>query len=269
MSEIFARVDGDRFPSGRAQPASFIPKSARSGSLPVMLGVLVAGGLVGAAAFALLPRFTAAPVAAPARIVSRLELKPAAVTEPKVRTPVAAVAEAAPSSAGVSTTPIAAVALAEPPAHVDPRSPSPVPAPATKPAVSVAEAPVRPVPPSIDQDLSLSLPPPSTQALNCERTMTAAECRGAVTEADRHLRVIYDNAVKRGLTRFILVEYQARWSELRRRKTANGNELIAGYSALAYDLEREDAKPGDVDGGTRAPGRSALNARSASQLPSR
>jgi hypothetical protein len=109
------------------------------------------------------------------------------------------------------------------------------PAHPAKPRVQLAEGqPARARPATVVRE-----PMPVAQPASCERDAAGAGCRQAVIQADRHLRAVYESAIRRGVSRTVLVDYRDRWADLRERQTDEPARLIDSYGALAYDLGRE------------------------------
>ena len=115
----------------------------------------------------------------------------------------------------------------------------------------------------------IRLPIPTAQPRSCSQNAAGDECRRAVIQADRHLRAVYETAIRRGVPRSTLVDYRDRWSELRDSETDNPTRLIQSYGALAYDLGREPAHPDDQSASPRRRGRSSPSAQADSPLPLR
>jgi hypothetical protein len=108
---------------------------------------------------------------------------------------------------------------------------------------------------------------PTAQPASCEQDAEGDACRRAVIEADRHLRSVYESAIRRGVARGVLVDYRDRWADLRDRHTENPTRLIESYGALAYDLGRETPGPDDQDDSPRPKNRSGLRALADLLLP--
>jgi hypothetical protein len=103
------------------------------------------------------------------------------------------------------------------------------------------------------------------QPASCERDANSEDCRHAVTQADRHLRAVYQRAFERGVSRKVLVDYRDRWADLRERNDEDPVRLIQSYGALAYDLGRETAD--EQDAAPRQKSRSGLSALADLLLP--
>jgi hypothetical protein len=113
--------------------------------------------------------------------------------------------------------------------------------------------------------IRLAVPQPMAQPASCEQDADGEGCRQAMVQADRHLRAVYENAIRRGVSRDVLVDYRDRWADLRDRHTDDPTRLIESYGALAYDLGRETAD--DQDDAPRPRGRSGLKALADLLLP--
>jgi hypothetical protein len=108
--------------------------------------------------------------------------------------------------------------------------------------VAHAKAPAHPARPKIQLAKARAVPRgamPIAQPASCERDALGVGCRRAVIQADRHLRAVYESAIRRGVPREVLVDYRDRWADLRDRQTDQPARLIESYGALAYDLGRE------------------------------
>jgi len=60
-------------------------------------------------------------------------------------------------------------------------------------------------------------PEPTAQPAGCDQNVESEGCRRAVIQADRHLRAVYQEAFRRGVSRDVLVDYRDRWADLRGR----------------------------------------------------
>ena len=108
-------------------------------------------------------------------------------------------------------------------------------------------------------------PPAMAQPASCEKNAVGTGCRRAVVQADRHLRDVYERAIRRGVPRTVLVDYRDRWANLRDNETDNPVHLIEDYGALAYDLGREAKDDGESAARRRDP--SGLRALADALLP--
>ena len=97
-------------------------------------------------------------------------------------------------------------------------------------------------------------PPAMAQPASCEHDSVGPGCRRAMVQADRHLRDVYQSAIRRWVPRAVLVDYRDRWTDLRDSESDNPARLIQGYGALAYDLGREARDEGEGAHRRRAPG---------------
>ncbi len=155
---------------------------------------------------------------------------PSAPTAPG---PVPVVLASAPSPTTAVTPPLVVADAAPPPstrgaAELAPARPASIaPARPRQPRIAAARAPPR--------HPALAMAQPAS----CEHDAAGLGCRRAVIQADRHLRDIYANAIRRGVPREVLVDYRDRWVELRDTETDDPRRLIQSYGALAYDLGRE------------------------------
>jgi hypothetical protein len=80
------------------------------------------------------------------------------------------------------------------------------------------------------------------QPASCERDSRGEACHQAVLRADEHLRDVYQQAVRRGVSSEVLGGYRSRWASLRDQRSEDPTRLIEGYGAMAYDLGRENAR---------------------------
>jgi hypothetical protein len=80
------------------------------------------------------------------------------------------------------------------------------------------------------------------QPASCQRDARGEDCRNAVIQADQHLRDVYDQAARRGVSQDVLVDYRRRWAGLRDQKSDDPARLIEGYGAMAYELGRENPR---------------------------
>ena len=93
--------------------------------------------------------------------------------------------------------------------------------------------------PAVEKALRRREPTPMAQPASCVRNASGPGCRKAVIQADRHLRNVYQTAIRRGVPREVLIDYRDRWADLRETDNDDPAHLIQGYGALAYDLGRE------------------------------
>jgi len=74
----------------------------------------------------------------------------------------------------------------------------------------------------------------------CSRFASQAWClRGSISGADDRLRDAYDDAVRAGVPRDILVDVRSDWKRLRGRANRDPQALIRGYSLLTQELRAE------------------------------
>jgi hypothetical protein len=260
MSEIFARAGVDQPAPGLRRPAAVAALRPSRGNGPsVTLLTAAAAGLIGLGAGAFVIR-TPAPAASP-------EAKVAIQSQPETRPPLQPPASATPSItlAQAAPAPVAEAAPAK--------------ASVAKPAPSAAKTAARarakfrlklarlggPRAAEAKPPIRLGVPQPAAQPASCEQDAEGDDCRVAVIQADRHLRAVYESAIRRGVSRDVLVDYRDRWSDLRDRHTEDPSRLIESYGALAYDLGRETA--GEQDDAPRPRGRSGLRALADLLLP--
>jgi hypothetical protein len=282
MSEIFARAGEERPEPGLRPPESGLrpglqlrepdlqlsepglrlpdvgtPMQHRDtrGPSAIVMGAVVFAALIGFGAGSLLNRPHPAPVLP----------EPATANLPEPQAPGPATAPAPP--------PIAVAQAAAEPA----RDPAPVAAqPAAKPSAVAEKAAVRPRTNSrlrhpytkaAGAKPPIRLPIPTAQTRSCSQDAAGDECRRAVVQADRHLRAVYETAIRRGVPHATLIDYRDRWSELRDSETDNPTRLIQSYGALAYDLGRESAHQDDQPDSPRRRGRSSVDAQADLPLP--
>jgi hypothetical protein len=208
-----------------------------------------------AAIFAPLPR----PVAAPA------SAKPAAMAaRPGRRIPLwvillGAVALAALIGSLAFLTPLTRRTVPEPPARSTSPRPAPPPVatalPAAQPAIMPSvprPAPRRVAAPTHQRVAAASAPtrtrtpvrapsptptPAPSRGDRCPRNATEAWClHGTITNADNDLRDAYQDAVRAGVDRDLLVDVRGDWQHLRGRANRDPHALIRGYAALARQL---------------------------------
>jgi hypothetical protein len=141
-------------------------------------------------------------------------------------------APAAPPPPATASQTVASVAVAD-------AAPSPVIAPTPAPAAASVAARAAPAKAPASREASIVVQPAS-----CEKSAAGSSCRRAVIQADRHLRDVYQRAVRRGVPREVLVDYRDRWADLRQDATDDPAHLVRGYGALASDLGRE-SRDGD------------------------
>ena len=274
MSEIFDRAGVGQPAPGLRRPAAVAALRPSQNSSPVVTVLIAAvAGLAGLGAGAFVIHMPSAAIQAPAKVAIRAG--PQAQSQPQSspqEPPRVALAQAAPAPA-VPTTP-----AAQPPAAQSPSAQSPsaksAPEPAATPAARRARFRVKLAklgeakPASAKPPLRLREPtPPMAQPASCEQDVEGDGCRRAVVDADRHLRAVYENAIRRGVSRSTLVDYRDRWADLRDRQTDSPTRLIQSYGALAYDLGRESASQEDEDDSPRPRSRSGLKALADLLLP--
>ncbi|MGZ3272352.1 MAG: hypothetical protein ACXU8Z_01190 [Caulobacteraceae bacterium] len=251
MNEIFVRAGVGPPSLGVRRPMAVAAlRPSRSGSPSVTLLIAVVAGLVGVAAGALVIRTPAAQIRPEPRVVAQTQ--PLLQPQPQAAPPIA-LAEAAPAPTPGPARPDIEV------------SPAPAKTAAVRPRTmlrpSLASARTAQARPPI------RLPIPVAQPASCEQDEGGEACRRAVVQADRHLRSVYEGAIRRGVSRSTLVDYRDRWADLRDRETDNPARLIESYGALAYDLGRERADFEDEDDTPRPRGRSGLKALADLLLP--
>ena len=256
MSEIFARAGlGSAAPGLRRPTAVAALRPSRGGNWATTLMVAATAGLVGLGAGALVLRGPSTPTPVEARVAPQVQppVKPQPATTPPV-----ALAQAAPA-------PAPEVAPAR----------EPTPARSAQAAAARSRAQFRmklarlgdPAPAQARPPIRLREPTPAAQSASCEQEATGGGCRRAVIQADRHLRAVYESAIRRGVSRSTLVDYRDRWADLRERDTDDPSRLIQSYGSLAYDLGRESAGPDDQDATLRPRSRSGLRALADLLLP--
>jgi hypothetical protein len=255
MSEIFARAGVNQPVVGLRRQASVTALRPSSGNGPsVTLLTAAVAGLIGLGAGAFIIRTPSPSVPIEARVASQSRPRPQIPATPPI-----ALAQAAPA-------PDVAAAPAKAPPAVRATSRSARTAALararfrTKLARLGGTRPAEARPP-----IRLGVPQPVAQPASCEQDVAGDDCRLAVVQADRHLRAVYENAIRRGVSRDTLVDYRDRWADLRDRQTDNPTRLIESYGALAYDLGRETAD--DQDDAPRPRGRSGLKALADLLLP--
>jgi hypothetical protein len=218
--------------------------------------IAAAAGLVGLGAGAFVIRTPAAPVQPDAKIGQAQRAQARLPPQPQAPvTPPIALAEAAPAPAE------AAAPVARPPVVNSP--PASVKAARASARSRTKLAQTRPA--MAKPPIRLREPPPMAQPASCEQDVSGDDCRRAVILADRHLRAVYEGAIRRGVPRGVLTDYRDRWADLRERDTDDPTRLIETYGALAYDLGRENAD--DQDDSPRPKGRSGLKALADLLLP--
>jgi hypothetical protein len=237
MSQIFARAGA---PEAAAMTAAHPPRVSalrpgRTGPRPMTLLAVTFAGLVGLGAGAFIIHGPSPAMPAPSPVAE----KPPVHAAPQ---PQAAAVDAGPPL----IIPQAPVETAEA-TVVHPAS-----LPKT-PKVALVKAAPRQEPPAVAQPAS------------CEKNAVGTGCRRAVIQADRHLRDVYERAIRRGVPRTVLVDYRDRWANLRGSETDNPAHLIEDYGALAYDLGRE-AKD-DQESAVRRRDPSGLRALADALLP--
>lgn len=202
MTDIFAGVR----PASPAAGESVVRRvSPRGGSRfkPATVGALLAAGLVGVSAGAMLER-----------------------DDPVVR-----------QGAPVATAPIPAPAKAPEPAPApQPVAPGPAPAP-----VIQASAP-EPAPKADKAAATKPKAKPEKTKPEKAKPRPARATRAEVLAADRRLRRAYDRAIRAGVPRPVLVDYRNRWNRLRRTTWNEPARLVRGYDRLERDLSQEAAR---------------------------
>ena len=251
MCEIFIRAGVGPPAPGLRRPAavSALRPDRGNGSTATLL-VAAAAGLVGLGAGAFVIRTPAPPPRTEARAADQPQVKPN--TESRVALAEAAPAPVAAEAAPVQTRPAVGTSAAPAKAVARPR-------PLSRSRLAHIRA-AQAKPP-----IRLREPMPMAQPASCEQNAVGADCRHAVIQADRHLRSVYETAIRRGVPRGTLVDYRDRWADLRDRNTDEPSRLIESYGALAYDLGRETADDQDV--APRPRGRSGLKALADLLLP--
>lgn len=251
MGEIFARVGAPAAPARPSRPSavSALRPERRGGGLKTLM-VGAAAGLAGLGAGVFMIHAPPEP-ATPARAAAPVPAAP--LKAPKAVMP-AVVAQA-------SLPPVATAPLQEPlaarPAPSSRAADRPAPA---KPAPE-RSGPIRPA----QVKAARREPLPVAQPASCEKNTSAPGCRRAVIQADRHLRNVYETAIRRGVPRAVLIDYRDRWADLRERDTDDPVRLIQSYGALAYDLGREAKDDGEGSNRRRDP--SGLKALANALLP--
>lgn len=237
MSQIFADAGVPDAAMGAlrsAQVSALRPQ--RSGARPMTVLAIAAAGLVGLGAGA---------------FVIRTPSQPSAVTPPP--------AQAAPTPAVVSPKAAPATlstAASEPPLILAP----PLKEAAAEPPVRQRARPRPALAKAVRRERA-----PMAQPASCEKDAVGAGCRRAVVQADRHLRNVYETAIRRGVPRAVLIDYRDRWADLRETDNNDPVHLIRGYGALAYDLGREARD--DREGASRRRNPSGLKALASALLP--
>lgn len=67
--------------------------------------------------------------------------------------------------------------------------------------------------------------------------LALARCmRPQILAADRQLRDAYDDAVRAGVERQVLVHYRRQWSIMRQRAISDPRSVAAGYRQMAEEL---------------------------------
>jgi len=224
VSDELQQIFGEAAPA--AEPAAVRPSAVKGVPLgrprrrlsPGLAGGLAAVALVGVAAMALADR--APREAAPART---LPVQVAAATPAPAPQPARPVAPAAAQLASL---------------------PTPAPAAQPEPAVqkAVARAKPRAERPKVVRTKSSAS---SSRGGRCAGLGGEARARclyPAVIRADRRLRSAYASAVRAGAPRAVLVEYRREWAGLRRAANRDPGRVIAGYQAMASELDRLAAR---------------------------
>lgn len=266
MSEIFARA-GLGQTAAVTHPAVAPPVRPGRSQAALAVVIVVMAGLGGLTAGALALRTHPAP--------SRVEAK--AVPRPSATM----VAQAQPATSSAERSIV--LAEAAPPARTEKAPPA---------AADSAPQPIRPVArrhgggadrtmarrrtqartrlasaSSAEAMPPIRLPVPIARSASCEEDSQGDECHRAVLQADRHLRAVYESAIRRGVSRSTLIGYRDRWSDLRDRDTDSPTRLIESYGALAYDLGRERAEPDGPEEASSPRGGSSLKALADLLLP--
>jgi hypothetical protein len=260
MSEIFARASVDQPVAGLRRQASVtaLRPSRGNGPSATLLTAAVAG-LIGLGAGAFVIRTPSPSVPVEARVASQSQPRPQIPATPPIALAQTALAQAAPA-------PDVAAAPAKAPPAVRASSGSARTAALARARFRTKLARLgRTGPAEARPPIRLGVPQPVAQPASCEQDVAGDDCRLAVVQADRHLRAVYENAIRRGVSRDTLVDYRDRWADLRDRQTDNPTRLIESYGALAYDLGRETAD--DQDDAPRPRGRSGLKALADLLLP--
>jgi hypothetical protein len=268
MSEIFARAGVSPPAPGVRRPAAVAAlRPSRGGGPSAILLTAAAAGLVGLGAGAFVIRTPGPPAPAGAKVA--VQSHPAQ-RQPQIQTQ----PQAKPQPQPQAPPPIALAEAVPPPAAET--EPAPKASAATKAStVRAARARARfrlklarldgPRPAQARPPIRLGVPAPVAQPASCEQDAGGEDCRRAVVQADRHLRAVYENAIARGVSRRVLVDYRDRWADLRERNNEDPARLIESYGALAYDLRRETAD--DQDDAPRPRSRSGLRALADLLLP--
>ena len=128
-----------------------------------------------------------------------------------------------------------------PRAPVLPPGPVATPSPAA-PATAEADVPVRvqaQTKPKAIAPVRRRAPLPARHG-GCSRFASQAWClRGSISAADGRLRDAYDDAVRAGVARDILVDVRSDWKRLRGRANRDPQALIRGYALLTQELRAE------------------------------
>ena len=239
LGDIFDQAGATDSPIQRPRPATVSAlRPQRTGRGAITLIAVFAAGVAGLAIGALVIRTPSAPSAPGPVPVAQAS---APQTETAVTPPlVAAEAASPPSTQGKS--------------ELAPARPASIALAKSRKARSdAARAPPR------HPGLAMAQP------ASCEHDAAGQGCRRAVIQADRHLRDIYANAIRRGVPQAVLVDYRDRWIELLDTETDDPRRLIQGYVALAYDLGREVRDDQEENGRRRSP--SGLTALANALLP--
>jgi hypothetical protein len=254
MSEIFDRAGLGQPTPGLRRPAAVAALRPDRKSAPTgLLLTAAAAGLVGLGAGAFVIRAPGPPAPADAKVADRSQPRPTQLQAQPLGPPLAALAEAEPVQ-GARGAKGSSVAKGQSRAA---RSQAEF---GLKRAGLDGSRPAQARPPN-----RLGVPEPAAQPASCEQNADGEDCRRAVIQADRHLRAVYQNAFRRGVSREVLVDYRDRWADLRERNNDDPTRLIESYSALAYDLDRESAD--DQDDAARPKSRSGLRALADLLLP--
>jgi len=267
MSEIFERA-GLASPAADARGPSAVSalRPSRGGGSMSLLLTAAAAGLVGLGAGAFVIR-APAPLA-PNQVKAEIQPQPLPKPQDTVTQPTTQ-PSASPPVALTQADPAPPVAQPAPVRVARPVTATPVPVRAQARREQFRAKLARldgALPAEARPTIRLREPQaPVAQPASCDQDSGGEDCRVAVVQADRHLRVVYQNAIRRGVSRDTLEDYRNRWADLRDRQTENPSRLIESYGALAYDLGRESAD--DSDEPPRARPRSGLKALADLLLP--
>jgi hypothetical protein len=256
MNEIFDQAGLGQPKPNLRRPAAVaaLRPSSKNGPTGILL-TAAAAGLLGLGAGAFVIRSPGSPAPDAAKLAARSQPHPSQPQPQSPVTPPIALAEAAP-------------APSEPPPAAKASPPAKGRSTAARSRAEFRHKLARLGEPRSAQarpPIRLGVPAPAVQPASCEQDADGEECRQAVIQADRHLRTVYQNAFRRGVSREVLADYRDRWADLRERNNEDPGQLIESYGALAYELGSET--PDDQGSAPRPKSRSGLRALADLLLP--